>query len=107
MEIGLKIREIRISKGIKQEEIAYFLDIHQGTYAKLENGRLAIKTEQLINIAGYLKVCVTDFLGSNLQLQQTHHHKILELEKDLSKKDVLINLLLQKIQELENKLHPL
>jgi transcriptional regulator with XRE-family HTH domain len=105
MEIGLKIKEIRIKKGIKQEAIAHFLNIHQSTYAKLENGRLAIKIEQLINVATYLKINVADFLEPNItSLQQIDFNQQLDkLYIEIKRKNNLIDVLLKRIKELENK----
>jgi transcriptional regulator with XRE-family HTH domain len=106
MEISLRIKEIRISKGIKQENISFFLDMHQGTYAKLENGNLKIKIEQLINIANYLKVPVSSFFPDDLvPLQEVVLLKeIDDLHKKIKSKNTIIGLLLKDNEEMRVKL---
>lgn len=51
-----RIRALRISKGISQEEIAYALGISQGNYAKIENNKVAIGLAKLNRIAQFLDV---------------------------------------------------
>lgn len=51
-----RIRALRISKGISQEEMAFALDISQGNYAKIENNKVAIGLSKLNRIAQFLDV---------------------------------------------------
>jgi transcriptional regulator with XRE-family HTH domain len=106
MEVGLKIKEIRINKGIKQESIAFFLEINQGTYAKLENGKLEIKSQQLIDIASYLKVPVSSFFPDDLVPLQIKAllKEIDDLHREVKKKNAFIELLLKENEELKAKL---
>ena len=52
---GEKIRAVRMMKGIKQSELASFLNVKQQSISKLENGR--------INISGELANKVSNYLG--------------------------------------------
>lgn len=49
------LKEIRISKGIKQEEIAVSADISRGYYANIERGEKTPSVEVAKKIATYLK----------------------------------------------------
>ncbi len=61
MAIHHKIRQIREEKGIKQQSIADFLNIAQGSYAKIENGQQQIKADVLKQIADFLGAEIEDF----------------------------------------------
>ena len=51
MNIGLKIRNIRMHKGYSQEYMAEFLNISQKTYSHLENDKIKIHLGRLSKIA--------------------------------------------------------
>ena len=51
---GEKIRAVRMMKGIKQTELACFLDVKQQSISKLENGRINISGELANKVANYL-----------------------------------------------------
>jgi transcriptional regulator with XRE-family HTH domain len=105
MEIGLKIKEIRINNGIKQESIAFFLKINQGTYAKLENGKLDFKSQQLIDIASYFKVPVSSFFPDDLVPLQIKAllKEIDDLHRALNKANTFNDFLLIENKELKEK----
>jgi transcriptional regulator with XRE-family HTH domain len=62
MSLGLKIRQIRNAKGIKQEELASCLGVSQGTLSKMENDTSPILALDLKKIADYLQVPFNEFL---------------------------------------------
>ena len=49
-----KIRAVRMMKGIKQSELACFLNVKQQSISKLENGKTNISDEIAEKIANYL-----------------------------------------------------
>ena len=51
---GEKIRAVRMMKGIKQSELASFLNVKQQSISKLENGRINITGELANKVANYL-----------------------------------------------------
>ena len=51
---GEKIRAVRMMKGIKQTELACFLNVKQQSISKLENGRINISGELANKVANYL-----------------------------------------------------
>ena len=51
---GEKIRAVRMMKGIKQTELACFLNVKQQSISKLENGRINITGELANKVANYL-----------------------------------------------------
>jgi transcriptional regulator with XRE-family HTH domain len=55
-ELLIIIKEKRTEKGISQQEIANFLGVTQGAYAKLENGATDLKLKTLYLIAEYLQI---------------------------------------------------
>lgn len=60
--IGTRIRKLRESKDLTQENMAVELDITAGAYAKIERGETDPSITRLIQIADILKVDVTFFL---------------------------------------------
>jgi DNA-binding XRE family transcriptional regulator len=49
-----KIRAVRMMKGIKQSELAAFLNVRQQSISKLENDKTHISSELAEKVANYL-----------------------------------------------------
>lgn len=65
MEIGEKIREARIAKGLTQEELGKLVGLQKSAIAKYENGRVVnIKRSTLQKLANAL-----DLRGSDLVIE--------------------------------------
>jgi transcriptional regulator with XRE-family HTH domain len=105
MEIGLLIKEIRLQKKIKQTSIASFLKLNQSNYSKLENGTRAIKIDELINIAQYLKIPISDFFPNSITALENKNlqDQVKLLNQDNANKTPLIKMLLNKIKDLEKE----
>src|ERR1700749_1553101 len=54
------IKNIRRSKGISQESIAYDLGIDYSTYGKIERGQISLTVDRLEKIARILQVSIED-----------------------------------------------
>ncbi|WP_395043082.1 helix-turn-helix domain-containing protein [Flavobacterium sp.] len=61
MSLGKKLYDLRTSKDLKQEQVAYDLEIVQSTYSDWENNVSTPKRENLIKLAEYFGVEVNDF----------------------------------------------
>ena len=59
----LRIKDLREDKGIKQIEIAKYLNVSQTNYSKYELGKINIPINQLIKIAIYLNTSIDYLLG--------------------------------------------
>lgn len=55
-EIGQRISEERLKAGIKQEDLANFLELSRASIVNIEKGRQRASTFVILNIARYLKV---------------------------------------------------
>ncbi len=95
MEIGIKIKKLRVECGIKQEDLAMFLGVSQAKLSKIENGNTFVSFEQVINIAGYLKVPLAKFLPNDLEKLE-HVDFVVKLEELYQEikmhKETIINL---------------
>lgn len=56
------IRLIRINKGFKQAQMARLLEMHQGTYNKIENNKTVISLDLLEKISEILDVSVINII---------------------------------------------
>ncbi len=75
--IGNKIRQLRESKGLSQDNLAHELGITQPSYARLEKQDERISITRLIQIATLLKTTVGDLIGEKAQKiinQQNSEH---------------------------------
>ena len=59
-EIGQRIREIRLSKGFDQADLSEALGVSRPVATKIENGKKAINTLEIIKIADLLGVTVDE-----------------------------------------------
>lgn len=60
--IFLRLKEIRIKRGLKQKDIARILDVQQGAISKYENGTVLLTQDQIIKLSIALEVTPNDLL---------------------------------------------
>ena len=61
VEIGQRIRELRLERGLTQKELAEQLGIDRSNYSKYELGKLEPNNEMLVALAKFFNE-TTDFL---------------------------------------------
>ena len=64
-QIGAKIRDIRITKGLTQENVAYQLEMSNSGYAKIERGEVDLKISRLSQISDNFGVRLSDIMASS------------------------------------------
>ncbi|MGN6646845.1 MAG: helix-turn-helix domain-containing protein [Cytophaga sp.] len=89
--LGSKIKAIRETKGLTQEDVAYELEITLGAYSKIERGVTDINLSRIEQIAKFFKMSVTDLFGYG------EKSEVEKLKKLLDEKD-------KEIMELQKKL---
>ena len=60
--IGTRIKELRIKKGVSQQEMAQSIGIARSTLAGYECGNIMPSTQVLMNICDYLDISVNSFM---------------------------------------------
>ena len=89
MEVGDKIREARLAKGLTQEELGQMIGLQKSAIAKYENGRVVnIKRSTLQRLAAAL-----DLRGSDLIIESDP-----EAAAELSAKVLLDSELMESIE---------
>ena len=114
MRIGVKLKKIRESKKITQQEVAHQLDISQKTYSNIESDKTTPSIIQLSKLSVFLDFSLLDFLikeGINLNQRNKEENKlglnnmssklIEQLELRVSEKEHIIKLLKEKIEYLK------
>ena len=61
MELGKRIKELRKSRNLKQDDLALVLDISRGQISNLENGRRSLSLTQLEKLCSFFKVDMSYF----------------------------------------------
>ncbi|MBA4239810.1 MAG: hypothetical protein C0448_03735 [Sphingobacteriaceae bacterium] len=65
--IAEKIRQLRVIRGLSQENVADEIHMSHGNYGKIERGEVDINSSKLIKLAKVLKVNVGDFFEESLR----------------------------------------
>ncbi len=63
MELGKKLKLLRLQKNYTQDYVAFCLDISQPAYHKIENGKTNINLKRLEELAALYDVSVVDILS--------------------------------------------
>lgn len=58
----MKLKEIRIKRGLKQKDIARILNVQQGAISKYENGTVLLTQDQIIKLSIALEVTPDELL---------------------------------------------
>lgn len=74
--IGAKLAEFRIAKGLTQEELASEFNVSNKTVSKWENGQSAPDLEMLCTIARYFEVSTDSILGLSINETATAEEAI-------------------------------
>ena len=64
-KLGLRIREIRLLKKIKQSEMADMLDMERSNFTRIENGKQCPNNDNLEKIAKILDVEIKELFDFN------------------------------------------
>lgn len=97
IKINDKLRQLRLSKNLTQEEIANVINIKQSSYSSYEIGRREPDLETLVKIADLYKISVDQLLGRPENNNLTTKENKPDFKSDLHKK------LFDKINELEEE----
>lgn len=80
IKIGSKIKEARIKKGIKQNEMANLLNINVSTYSNYENDYREPEISLIYSICDILKISIDELL--NLKQKEVKISFLLELSEE-------------------------
>lgn len=69
--IGHRIRKIRESKDLSQENIAFDLGISKGAYSKIETGKTSPSVNRILEIAKILEIDVREFFTDSKKTEDT------------------------------------
>ena len=71
MTLGKKLFQFRAEKGLKQEQVAYDLEVSQSTYSDWENDLLKPRKENLLKLANYFNVDIKELVEEifNINIQ--------------------------------------
>jgi len=111
-DIYIKIKSIRLKKGLKQDEIAAKLKMTQSNYARLERGLTQITFERLEELAGVFEMSVESILNfeeatdfkEDAKYYYTEYKKALKKIENLEKNITELeedDLFIRKSEELE------
>lgn len=73
--IGNRIKIMRMSKGVKQEDLAEYLGVSTGTMSKYENNKGDISFLSVVKIAKYLRCTMSELLGEQEKTTETFDKK--------------------------------
>lgn len=59
-----RLKELRNARGIKQETVATFLQVANGTYSRYENGHIVMTPKTLCKLSEYFNVAIDYIIGN-------------------------------------------
>lgn len=104
--ICTNLLKIRLYKRYSQERIATVLEIKQSSYNKMEGGQTRISSEQLGILAEFYKINVGAFYTTDIDFNVNVENLspvLLKIKEDLENQKLLVNLLVKRNEELEEK----
>lgn len=102
--IGNKIRILRETRGLSQDNLAIELGITQPSYARLEKDDERITITRLINIAKILKTSVADLIDEKTQKVINQHNSENSMAYNVDTINTIINADKEHIQTLKEEI---
>lgn len=84
LEIGKKLKELRESKNISQEQLAKMLGVSVVTIGNYESERRVLTVEKLQNILSFLDTNLIDFFSENDQQEKNSNEKKIPIVSKVS-----------------------
>lgn len=89
VKLGKRIKELRLSKGLKQSKVADLLDMERSNFTRIENGKQAPSDKNLEKIAAILGVSLKDLFDfEHLKSKDELFNSITELLNDFTEKEL-------------------
>jgi transcriptional regulator with XRE-family HTH domain len=86
-KVGHRIRQIRIARGLTQEELAFRSGLHQSQIYRLENGKRRFNSMHLENISQALKVPVLKLFQAEFRISdEIEDDELLKMLSQLTRK---------------------
>ncbi len=104
--LGDKIRQLRLIRGLNQDNIAEELNMSAGNYGKIERGEVSLSIEKLQRISEIFEVKISDFFDESTPLIQKAQTKDSKSDKDYINKSEF-NLLVKEVEILYEKVENL
>lgn len=87
-DVGKRIKSLRMSKGISQEDLAYKANLDRTYITYVENAKKNVTIETLYKITQALEISLSDFFD----IEETNNNEILKkVEFNLSLNDLVVN----------------
>ena len=80
-KVGLRLRELRLEKGLTQEKLSFESDIDKTYISEVENGKRNLSVINLEKLTGALDISLKDFFNHN-------HFSAITDQKSSAKKPV-------------------
>lgn len=84
--LGKKLKQIRISRGISQEQLSEMIYLSPRQMSIIETGNSYPSLDTFIRIAEKLEFDINDFFNVNIKTQDETRQKVIEQIKTLDKK---------------------
>ncbi len=84
--LGKKLKQIRISRGISQEQLSEMIYLSPRQMSIIETGNSYPSLDTFIRIAEKLEFDINDFFNVNIKNQDETRQKVIEQIKTLDKK---------------------
>ncbi len=89
-KLGKRIKELRTAKGLKQREIADFLDMERSNYTRIESGKQSPSDRNLAKIADYLGGEIKDLFDyEHICTREELTNSIINILPELSDKELV------------------
>lgn len=84
--LGKKLKQIRISRGISQEQLSEMIYLSPRQMSIIETGNSYPSLDTFVRIAEKLEFDINDFFNVNMKTQDETRQKVIEQIKTLDKK---------------------
>ena len=84
--LGKKLKQIRISRGISQEQLSEMIYLSPRQMSIIETGNSYPSLDTFVRIAEKLEFDINDFFNVNIKTQDETRQKVIEQIKTLDKK---------------------
>lgn len=81
MKIGERIKEERLKKGLKQEELAHLLNVSRSTVSSWEVGRNYPDLTTVVAISDLFGMTLDDLLREETEMLQTNNQSVTQIKK--------------------------